>query len=385
MPVATLNELWNRAQWKTYPRFRAAAIRNGFENIQEIKRFFDAHVPHDQRKPNTLRMLPIYSHSTGAYQMDVLCPSEGSNEPYFLIFINVNSRKAYAYPMKTRNTGSIQAALHNFKQDCPDVQCVTSDRESGFLASTILQWMQENQIDYRTTHSEDHSVLGIIDRFMRTLRDLNGRERNITPQKMKQLLKEYNASPHRSLMIDGERKSPNEMTDADQRWLAEKKEREFNRNRRILKEGQHVRIVRRKVNVQTKKVRMKLSQDYYTIAGKSGNHWIVKARDGSTSIIPGHRIVPINDNEPGVPFAQTIKTGTRGNATSGVVTELLDHDKNNPERYRARWEGVKKPAEVFGKDIRAGSGKPTHMTPLERKYWCRVPLKKIPQKIKNRL
>ena len=91
-------------------------------------------------------MMPIYSKREGVYQMDTMEQSDaikniqhvngvstrsGDNDkinalhddlkdeypPYYLILINVNTRKGYAYPMESKNEDSVHKAVNDFYID----------------------------------------------------------------------------------------------------------------------------------------------------------------------------------------------------------------------------------------------------------------------------
>ena len=59
--------------------------------------------------------------------------------------------------------------------------------------------MIDKHIDHQTTFENDHNRLGIINRAIKTLRDLNNDERDFTVQSMKRALNAYNNSIHSSI------------------------------------------------------------------------------------------------------------------------------------------------------------------------------------------
>ena len=70
--------------------------------------------------------------------------------------------------------------------------------------------MIDNKIDHQTTFTNDHNRLGIINRAIKTLRDLNN-DRDFTTQSMNKALKAYNNSIHSSTG-----KEPNQFTSNDE-------------------------------------------------------------------------------------------------------------------------------------------------------------------------
>ncbi|KAI5545241.1 integrase core domain containing protein family [Trichomonas vaginalis G3] len=145
-----------------------------------------------------------------AYQFDTLINGAG-NPPYFLVFININTRKGFVYPMQTKNSVSVYEALKKFindtKNDNPP-KIMTSDEDGAYKEDKVQQLMIDNGIEHLTTQKYNHSRLGIINRFIQTLRqklkkhlDLHIYEDNIPPftvQSMDEVLKKYNNTIHGS-------------------------------------------------------------------------------------------------------------------------------------------------------------------------------------------
>ena len=71
----------------------------------------------------------------------------------------------YTYPRE------VLKALQQFVKDGQQVYSITSDEDTANLSSTVLDYMREKNIIYRTTTENNHNELVIINRFMRTIRD----------------------------------------------------------------------------------------------------------------------------------------------------------------------------------------------------------------------
>ena len=154
--------------------------------------------------------------------MDTFINDKTKDGLNYLMLININTRKAYCYPMKGKGAKEVAKALNKFFEEEPDVYSITSDQDAAYLSNDVLQLMKSNDIIYNTTEDNNHNVLGIINRFMRTIRDMAdqdqthsknvvGENRYINEQEMDNLIDSYNNSPHRSL----DYKIPNEMTEKD--------------------------------------------------------------------------------------------------------------------------------------------------------------------------
>lgn len=151
----------------------------------------------------------------------------------YLLAININTRKAYAIPspeIKEINTGrfsisdknhktattSIKLLNELFKQTKTKIKHIMCDQEAAFLSKMFKDECKKKRIELihyiknnvkgivETTEASrgNHTTLSIIDRLCRTLRRMNynlGYDKDINPNTMKQLINEYNNSPHKTL------------------------------------------------------------------------------------------------------------------------------------------------------------------------------------------
>ena len=356
----TLSDLFRDYSWRTPSKFIPLAKRYGFTDETEIREFLKNKAPHDERieKP---QYLPIFSRTKGEYQIDTMFVK---GNPPFLIAININTRKAYGYKMKDKSAKSVKETLVKFFNEVPNVTKITSDQDSAYLSADVLSYLKERGINYRTTEDNNHNVLGTINRFMRTLRDLASGS-GLTEARMKRIIKEYNNSPHSSL---GD-KSPNSITDADEdEYIKEKSElTETIKDTYNFNDGDHVRIVLEKNKIG--KNRTNLSNEAYIIDGKDGNNFIVKSEDGSIDKYPGYRLVKCDDRYD---VAKTIKDGKRG-----VVKQIISYN-DKKDTYRVMFdEGTYDT--IPARNLREGH--PLFISRLERQYWAGN--KNIPVKIRK--
>jgi hypothetical protein len=150
--------------FRSKKKFIEQAERKGVDK-EEYK-----NVVHDMSYTEQKKMMkPIFSKVPGGYQMDLLAQSRGAQPPFWFVFINVNSRKAYAYPCAGKNIDTIKDVLNKFLKQAGHVTQFTSDREPAFLSKQIVDWLIKRNIDLQVTEENDHNKLGIINRFMRTL------------------------------------------------------------------------------------------------------------------------------------------------------------------------------------------------------------------------
>jgi hypothetical protein len=103
-----MDELYKQFPWKTINKWLDSALRHGFDKTEACK-YFDSIEPDFQIKRHDNEFLPIFSRKTKIYQFDTLIqghPNKKAGHPW-LIFINTNSRKGYAYSMKNKSDDEV--------------------------------------------------------------------------------------------------------------------------------------------------------------------------------------------------------------------------------------------------------------------------------------
>ena len=366
---SNLQQLYNKYPWKSEKKFVPLAKKHGFKE-KEAKEFIKK-IVHDKRIKIKPVYLPIYSESGDSYQFDTFIQRNGTD---FLVFININTRKAYAYPMKNKGTSEVINALDKFFNEVKGVKVLRSDQDSAYLSNQTLEYLRTKGVRYLTTEDENHNVLGIINRFMRTIRDLNG-SGNITESKMKELIELYNNSVHSSTGIE-----PNEMNKQYERKYIEQKRIETqNRTRAYdFKPGDRVRIIIEPEAL--KKKRSNLTPEAYIVMERSGNMFLIGAKDHSVDYYPGYKLMLCSKD---IPLADTLKNQKRG-----VVDEIISYDEKK-DKYKVIYEGGVKDI-IPAKNLR--EGEPLKLSSMERAYWVRtlrphgdrVSLhKELPSKIKK--
>ena len=132
----------------------------------------------------------------------------------------------------------------------------------------------------------------------------------------------------------------------------------------IFKPDDKVRIV--KVKEPLAKKRTNLTKDVYVVDSKSGNQFVVKAKDSSVDKYPGYRLVKTKNTN----LAETIKNDKRG-----IVNKILSYDVKT-DKYKVEYDGGVI-EQIPSKNLR--EGRPTHLSQMELIYWSAK--KNIPDKI----
>lgn len=348
----SIDEVYKKYPTNTLTKFKRIANKYGFTD-DEAKEYLSNKVVHDQRIPPP-KFMHIYSKIPHAFQMDTFI-----GNPDYLMFININTRKAYAYEMNGKGAKEVLKSLNEFIKVEPECKSIESDEDTAYLSKTVLDFMMEHDIIYTTTTDNNHNKLGIINRFMRTIRDMHSNEPNAS---ILDIVDSYNNMPHKSLNY----KSPNEFTKEDELEYIKKMNGQINPYH--FEPGDSVRVVLDKSPLT--KHRTNLSKQSFIVDSKDGNQFIIRSSDGSVDTIPGYKLVKSSKN---VPLATTIKDGKRG-----IVKEIKSYNKKK-DTYSITYENSTVKDTIKAKNMREGH--PTKLSTMEREYWIKQ--KSIPDQIRK--
>ena len=107
------------------------------------------------------------------YQADLLSfeslGSRNKNFNWILSCVDIYSRRAWAIPVKTKSGTSVSGGLKTiFKDGIP--KRLTTDNGKEFLNSSVQALLKKHKIQHYLNEPGSHEILGIIERFNRTLR-----------------------------------------------------------------------------------------------------------------------------------------------------------------------------------------------------------------------
>lgn len=188
-----------------------------------------------KRREIEAMMLPIYSRTSGCWQMDTLEQSDDMkllhkefrgnsnaaqrifNEklqsqyfPYYLILINVNTREAFAWAMKHKNADAVRHVLE--EKFLPNHECTKLYTDEDMAYKNLAPFFETKNIAHVTTNSDNHHTLGIINRFIRGLRDEYHHRRDLSWEEIHRYILKYNSRKHSSTGV-----APEKMTTAQER------------------------------------------------------------------------------------------------------------------------------------------------------------------------
>ena len=242
----------------------------------------------------------IFSTSPRCYFHDLMDNGAGNDPRYWHIFIGTNNHYAIAYPLMNKSASSVRNTLQQFVEKYHPLK-LTSDEESAFIDKNNVKYLNDNHVKMHIITDSNHSALGVIDRFIRTLRDMNipthkgthqshdDKYKSITPKRMEKLLEIYNTTYHSRINC-----TPKEMFDdpsIEKEYIfkqLEKRDKQEGIKDLHLHEGSYVRYIIPRANGRKK--RYQYSHECYLIAKVSGNMYTLMAKDGTVMSKPRFKI-----------------------------------------------------------------------------------------------
>ena len=271
---------------KQFPNMSKKEVREAIK-----KKFHDRHLKLSHKRPYMNR---IFDPLIGCYFHDLLQQTEDRPDGYphyFHIFIESNSRYAFAYPVNDKTEKTAEETLNKFidENNGKPIVKLTSDGECAFGSEKFKGYCLSKGIYIRIINDRAHSSLGLIDRFIRTLRDLHQpikrgepeqrsiKMDNFTEEEMRILINEYNNTFHNTIKC-----SPKEMYDnpeLEQEWIR-KQERLKIIQKNIedfeIPVGSYVRYRMNKDDLAGGKRRSQFSLEKYRVIRRIGNRYILQ-------------------------------------------------------------------------------------------------------------
>ena len=379
--MTSLNERVNKIidglHFRTFDKVYAS-IKNQIPTITKkevrqilLQRNKDRHLRRKHIRPYQIR---IFSPTLNCWFMDIMDNGQGNVPRYYHIFIGTNNRYAVAHPLNSKDAEDVRQSLLNFILQYHPAK-LTSDQESSFMEKQNLQLLTDMNVVLQTIPDKNHSTLGIIDRFIRTLRDMNrpvdGENkqshdksfRYFDLNKMINLIYIYNNTYHSAIgctpkeMFDDKEKEKEYIFKCYDKHEKQRKIKDFE-----LKDGDYVRFIISRDPLQKK--RYQVTNESYKIAGKEGSHYILQARDGSSIIKPRFKLIRADPQK--YKLASTIEGSSRG-----VLKEIVSYDQRT-NKYRVRYSnpGKRDTFDTIPASYLRGRF-PQRMSKMEREYFNR--------------
>jgi hypothetical protein len=339
MAETEVNNFIDELHFKTFDKVWPA-VKEQFPEItkDELRDILKKRVkdPYRMEKKNRKYQVKIFSQSPDTWFHDIFDNTTEGNPRYFHVFIGTNSRYAVVKPLRNKNASSVLETIRSFVEEFEPVK-LTSDEEAAFKSETILSYLESKEVLVMFVEDKNHTTLGIIDRFTRTIRDLNTPRESSTKQshdkefrvftneKMQKLVNIYNNSEHSSIGC-----TPKEMHndfDLEKEYILDclkKRDKQKNKVEDFeLNEGDFVRYILPRHDGISKK-RHRLSPEMYKIEERVGVMYSLIAADGSVITKPRHKLVKAHSRQK---FAETIP-----GKNTGSVKQILGTEGQN--KYR---------------------------------------------------
>ena len=319
------------------------------------------------------------------------------HEPrYWHIFIGTNNRYAVALPLNDKKASSIHKTLSEFINKYHPSK-LTSDEESAFLERNNIELLKSNNVKMLTVSDKNHTTLSIIDRFIRTLRDMNipseiskhqsidDKYTFITPYRMTKFLNTYNNKVHSSIGCTPKEMFNNPKLEKEYIFRCiEQSEKQKRIKNLVLPIGAKVHYILPRNNgtpclglkahglsVPLMKKRYQVSKEYYIIDDRKGNMYTLMASDGTVITKPRHQILLCKKPQTASSyehekdkFARTIP-----GKWNGDVKQIIEYyPKTNKYKVEFEVPGEKTYIDIIPASYLRGRT-PTIQSDLEREFF----------------
>lgn len=300
----------------------------------------------------------ITSNNPNEWQMDL---AFWKKQP-ILITVNINSRIGYAKLLKNKQAATVQKAIDQFITE-HKVSALMSDNGSEFTNQTVEKFFDRNSITHANSIPGDHTVLGKIDRFIRTIKarltkmqDTMGFKK-LTQKLLNDAIANYNNTTHSSINA-----TPNEM---EGRVIFD----EIEHNKRVVKQVQKGiptgSIVRYRLNPKPfEKEGARFSKAVYEVIGLDGLKMRIKLKNNHVLY------KPINDLK--IVKAEQSEAAIENNQI-WEVSKIVDHKtlKNGKHKYLVKWVGYDDSFNTWEPQDNLRLVNKNRMSTVEKQYWSK--------------
>ena len=285
------------------------------------------------------------------FQIDIFWWKKSSTLIPILLLVDILSRKAWAYVLtksKQEKRADVSVkTLQEFQAEVGFIKGLEGDNE--FSSAAIKKFCEDNNIRLDTSVSKEEHIsngnkLGIIDRLVRTLRELIEKYFDITGHRTDNIkdviaavIATYNSSSHRTL----KNRSPNQVFKDNDDQIA----RHLNdsaHNQQVYKSvpfdsGQKVRILEQKEKFD--KGKQKFSKDIYTVDKKEGYKILVNGT--SRKLKPAELLKASTTSNP--ISEKYIQDKKEEKKAGKVISSLVRNAKMTPAEAKAAVATVNEP------------------------------------------
>ena len=310
----------------------------------------------------------IFSTAPNTWFHDLLDNGEEYEPRYWHVFVGVNTRYLDVHALNGKSNEDVQRSLTWFINKYKPEK-LTSDQEPAFTSKATCELCSRLGVKIFVITDKQHSSLGVIDRVIRTLRDMNTpkhpHEQSHHPQfnhfseaKMRRLVTQYNNHYNSTLKC-----TPKEMHEDREREIKfiyrNQKYRHVQRGIKDFHLPMDSYVRYRIEKDPLVKHRYRYSPESYKVVGKERAMYVLQAADGSTLLMPRWKLIKAD------PTIYPLKS-TIGN-TTGTIERIVSYDDAN-DSYRVVFEGSPEEYTVTAAQIRHRT--PQVMTKMEKDYFA---------------
>jgi hypothetical protein len=305
--------------------------------------------------------------------------------PFFFIAINTNTKYAYVYPMKSKDKNECLRVIKLWYDDTGGkINSFRCDEEAGLDSREVNDWCEQKKISVKSIRDQNHTSLSVVDRFIRTLRDmntpvekskrtsLNRKYRDFTVKRMNKLVAIYNDTTHRTTghkpsVMQADSNNP-KRAELEKAFIIKKiyeSERRHKLSDYNLERDTYVKYIIPRDGKKDSKHRYQVSPEYYKIKGKDGHAYEIMAKDGSTLLLTRWRLIPVKSIK-GMKMARTVN-----DAKHGKRIAITGHDPV-AKTYRVKWlspDGEDISTDEPVKILKAERKHANELLSIERDYW----------------
>ena len=311
----------------------------------------------------------IYSTSRNTWFHDLMDNGNYEDTPrYWHIFVGVNTRYLVAYPLQGKSNEDVQKTLLEFIQQYRPEK-LTSDNEPAFTSKSTCQLCTNHHVKVFVVTDKQHSSLGVIDRVIRTLRDMNTPKHHneqshhkqfntISKAKMSKLILQYNNTKNSTTKC----KPVDMFENKDLEIKFIHRNQKYKHVQRGIKDfalpmDSYVRY--RIAKDPLVKHRYRYSPESYKVVGKERAFYTIQAQDGSTLVMPRWKL--IQSDESIYPYKALIP-----NSNTGTIKKILRYNKRT-DKYTVLFDGSNKEYIISASELRHRT--PQVMTKIEKEYF----------------
>ncbi|GMF61124.1 unnamed protein product [Phytophthora fragariaefolia] len=279
-----------------------------------------------------------------------------------LISVNINSRIGFARLLNNKRAETVLKAIEDFVGK-NEVSAIFSDNGSEFINKSVESFFDEQSISHGNAIAGDHTVLGRIDRFIRTIKSKLTKMKQIirfkklTQSILNEAIANYNNTHHSAITA-----TPSEMRGKVMLDDVEYNKSLVKKNNTDIPPGS---IVRYRLNAKTPfdKEGARWSRTAYEVVGLDGLKIRIKSKTNHILFRSPNELKLVKATQSDAEINDRVNQ-------FWVVEKTLNHKKmkNGKYKYFIKWKGYDEPSWEPQDNLRLINK--NKRSELEKKYWA---------------